>query len=102
MSENHYDTVEHPYTCGLDGHICTSVQTLAEYMSSEHADFMEQVYSLTGMHGSPQEILDGLENHQQVMEADPVSLLHPLQEAISVSLIAKGFNRRNTVLGGVD
>ena len=102
MSENHYDTVEYPYTCGLDGHICTSVQNLAEYMSSEHADFMEQVYSLTGMHGTPQELLDGLENHQQVMEADPVSLLHLLQEAVSVSLIATGFNRKNTVIGGVD
>ena len=67
MSENHYDTVEHPYICGLDGDICTNVENLDKYMNSEHAGFMEQIYSLTGMHGTPQEILDGLENHQQVM-----------------------------------
>lgn len=46
MSEHHYDTVEYSYICGLDGHICSSVQNLAGCMISESADFMGQIYSL--------------------------------------------------------
>jgi tetratricopeptide (TPR) repeat protein len=60
-------------------------------MYSVHADFMGEVQEHTGIGKSPAEVIEKLSNHDDVIAADPVSILHKLQKHIAITHISCDF-----------
>lgn len=91
-----------PYICGQCGHECKSVQDQFSHFQNKHKDFLSSATSITGIQGGANEIIEGFQRHDEVIEADPVTLLHKLQKFIAATHIATNFDQGSTSPGSID
>ena len=91
-----------PYVCGQCGHVCKSIQDQFVHFQKKHKEFLSSATSITGIQGGANEIVEGFDRHDEVIEADPVTLVHKLQKFIAATHIATNFDLSSTSPGSVD